>query len=48
MGGLQYGEGPTEFILDGFDGFGSYDTRDLFYGVFLGNEYFVRPILGKF
>jgi hypothetical protein len=48
MGGLQYGEGSTEFILEGVDGFGSYDTRDLCYGVFLGNKYIVHPILGRF
>ncbi len=46
MGGLQYGEGSTEFILKGVDRFGSYYTRDLCYGIFLGDEYFVRPILG--
>ncbi len=46
MGGLQYGEGSTEFILMGVDGFGSYYTRDLHYGVFLGSKYFVCPILG--
>ncbi len=48
MGGLQYGEGSTEFILKGVDGFGHYDTCDLCYGVFLGDKYFVRPILGHF
>jgi hypothetical protein len=41
MDGLQYGEGSTEFILKGVDGFGSYNNRDLCYGVFLGDEYFV-------
>jgi hypothetical protein len=48
MGGLQYGEGSTKFILESVDGFGSYYTRDLCYGTFLGNEYFARPILGQF
>ncbi len=46
MGGLQYGEGSTKFILEGVDGFGSYYTHDLCYGIFLGDEYFVCPILG--
>ncbi len=45
-GGLQYGEGSTEFLLEGVDGFKSYYTRDLCYGVFLGAKYFVHPILG--
>jgi hypothetical protein len=48
MGGLQYGNGPAKFILKGVDGLGSYYSRDLCYGVFLSNEYFVRPILGQF
>ncbi len=48
MGGLQYGDCSTEFILKGVDGFKSYDTRDLHYGIFWGNEYFVCPILGQF
>ena len=48
MGGLQYGEGSTELILEGVDGFGCYYTCDLCYSVFLGKEYFVRPILGQF
>ena len=48
MGGLQYGEGSTEFILKGVDGFGSYYTSNLCHGTFLGDEYFVCPILGQF
>jgi hypothetical protein len=48
MGGLQYGEGSTKFILEGIGGFGTYYTRDFWYGIFLGNEYFVCPILGQF
>jgi hypothetical protein len=48
MGGLQYGEGSTKFILKGVNGFGSYYTRDLRYGVFLGNKYFLGPILGQY
>jgi hypothetical protein len=48
MGGLQYGEGSTEFILEGVDGFGSYDIHDLCYGICLGDEYFLRLILGQF
>ncbi len=37
MGGLQYGEVSPEFILEGINGFGNYDTRDLCYGLFWGN-----------
>jgi hypothetical protein len=48
MGGLQYGEGSTKFILKGVDEFGIYDTGDLCYGIFLGDEYFLCPILGQF
>jgi hypothetical protein len=48
MGELQYGEGSTEFILEGADRFGIYYTRDLCYGIFLGDKYFVRPNLGRF
>jgi hypothetical protein len=48
MGGLQYGEGSTKLILKGVDGFGSYYSRDLCYGVFWGDEYFVRLMLGQF
>jgi hypothetical protein len=48
LGGLHYGEGSTEFILKGVDGLGSYDTRDLCYGVFLGNEYLYTPFLDDF
>ncbi len=47
MGELQYGEGPTKFVLKSVDGFGSYYTRDLCYDVFLGNKYFIRFILGE-
>ncbi len=46
MGGLQYGEGPTKFVLKSFDGFGSYYTRDLCYGIIWGDKYFIRSILG--
>ncbi len=48
MGGLQYGVGSIEFILEGANGFGRLYTRDLCYGLFFGDEYFVRPILGQF
>jgi hypothetical protein len=48
MGGLQYGEDPTKFILKRVDGFGSYYTLDLCYGIFLGDEYFLRSILDDF
>ncbi len=48
IGGLQNGEGPTEFILKHVDGLGSYYTRDLCYGIFLGGKYFIRSILGQF
>jgi hypothetical protein len=48
MGGLQYGEGFTKFILGCVDGFGSYYNCNLCYRVFLVDEYFVRPILGQF
>ncbi len=48
MGGLQYGECPTGFVLKSVHGFRSYVTRDLCYGVFLGNKYFVHLKLGQF
>jgi hypothetical protein len=41
---------PSSFlkVLMVIDGFGSYYTHDLCCGVFLGDDYFVRPILGQF
>jgi hypothetical protein len=47
MGGLQYGEGPTKLVLESVNGFGSYYTHDLCYGIFLSNENFVHSILGQ-
>jgi hypothetical protein len=46
MGGLQYGEGSTKFILEGADGFKSYYTRDLCYGVFLASSISYAQLLG--
>jgi hypothetical protein len=48
MGGLQYDEGPTKFVRKSVNGFGDYYTCDLCNGIFLGDEYFVRSILGHF
>ncbi len=48
MGGLQYGEGSTEFILEGVDGFGSYDTHDLYMASFWATSILYTPFLDDF
>ncbi len=48
MGGLQDGECPTKFVLEGVDEFGSYDPFDLNDGIFLGNGYFECSIFQQF
>jgi hypothetical protein len=39
---------PAKFIPESVDGFGSYYTRDLCYGVFWGNRFWYAPFLDNF
>ncbi len=48
MGAFYNGECPPEFILEGINGFGCDDARDLCDGVLLGSEHFVRSVFGQF
>ncbi len=48
MGAFYNGEFPPEFVLEGIDGFGCDDARDLCDGVLLGNKHFVCSVFGRF
>ncbi len=45
MVGLQYREGAAQFVLEGVNGFGCDDARDLHYDVFLCNKHVVCTVL---
>jgi hypothetical protein len=48
QGGLQYGEGSTEFILKGVDGFGSYDSVIIVVASFWATSILYAPFLDNF
>ncbi len=48
MGAFYDGECPPEFVLEGIDGFGCDDARDLCDCVLLSNKRFVRSVFGQF
>jgi hypothetical protein len=45
MGGLQYGEGPNEFVLESVDGFGSYFTMIFVMASFWATSISYTPFL---
>ena len=48
MGGLQYGEGPNEFVLESVDGFGSYFTMIFVMASFWATSILYAPFLDDF